>query len=324
MPIIGSAQLVNVNGSGGAGVSGNPVGPVETGVFEADAFQEDAFQISAITAGITGWSGAIVVKDEVGAPSYPQPGTGLWGASEAISILTGCISIEGFSVGGPAVLTISLPRRPRPGQLLIAMAGAAHTGGSGVGDYYTWDPGWVTIAEGFHPSWAASGSNTLGLFSFAYRIADGTETSVTSTAHVANFQSSHMLVMNYGVKPVGPGLLAGAWSFPGTGYSSGWNTQSAPLPSVAAAGSDVLLIGAIQHRPNYAMALPADYTLRGEGTEFDIAYSIIDRTVHIPGGASPYGGTLSTPSSPGTGVYPDPLWTLAHAAFAIPANWSPC
>jgi len=85
MPIIGSAQLVNVNGSGGAGVSGNPVGPVETGVFEADAFQEDAFQISAITAGITGWSGAIVVKQFLGVPGQPV-GSGIWGRSESFGV----------------------------------------------------------------------------------------------------------------------------------------------------------------------------------------------------------------------------------------------
>lgn len=224
------------------------------------------------------------------------------------------VGVEDFanqSGGGAAVITIPLTEQPEAGTLLVGFAGAAHTGGTGVGDYYEWPAGWVTIEEAFHPSWASAGSDTLGLSSFAYKVADGTETNVVVTAHVANLQASHALVVNYKVQLVAPYLLDSGRVVP----SSPSHTSNPPLPTLTASDEDVLIVNTVQERPNWPIVLPAGYVQRSLGTEFDVTYAILDRVVH--GSEGTYGGSLSTPASPQTGSYPDPLWTIDGALFKI-------
>jgi len=223
--------------------------------------------------------------------------------------------VEPFAnqVGGGSTLTVPITTLPEAGHLLVGLAGAQHSGGTGIGDYYEWPAGWTVIDEGFHPSWASAGGDTLGLFSLAYRIADGTETSVAITAHVAGLQRNHALIVNYGVKPTSPYLVDHAWLYPDSPTH-----QAAPaMPSVTVPGGSYLLIAGIQERPDYPIALPAGYAQTAFGSEFDIGYTLAHRVlVDTAGGAM--GGTLTATGAPGTGSYPDPLWTIAHAAFKLP------
>ena len=223
------------------------------------------------------------------------------------------------SGGGAATLNVALTTTPEAGDLLVGFAGAAHTGGSGVGDYYTWPAGWVTIAEGFHPSWASAGSDTLGMFSMAFKIAEGDETSIAVVAHVAGLQSNHALIVNYGIKP-DPGELAapGAWRYP----TSPTHASSAALPAIdvnAGVQGTYLQIAGLQRRPDWPLVPPSGWEVTSTGGEFDIEYTLAHNVVAVVGSAT-LGGTFAVSGSPGTGAYPDPLWTLAHAVFKVPAD----